>query len=325
MQLALNMIITALAVVLHATFDFTTESLSIDAITIHCVQGILIVITIYAFATYDRHMQETNTEIVQKSAKAMEFVSAMFPEKLRQQLFDHSMTTVSNTNSNNNNSDNPNDDTAPDEENGFPESILHRSNHPESTHATDESLQLGADIHTSVVRSAPIAELYPETTIMIADLVGFTAWSAVREPTQVFILLEAIFLEFDEIAARRNIFKVETVGDCYVAVAGVPEPRSDHAVEMARFARDCMMRFHSIVQNLERTLGSGTSDLGMRIGLNSGPITGGILRGERSRFQLFGDTINTGTLRFELYNFLFLQLRIHECLTYTCILSQFSG
>jgi class 3 adenylate cyclase len=139
----------------------------------------------------------------------------------------------------------------------------------------------------------PIAELYPETTVMLADLAGFTAWSAVHEPSEVFLLLETIFYEFDVLASKRNIFKVETVGDCYVAVAGVPEPRPDHAVVMARFARECMMRFQSIVQQLEVRFGRGTSELGMRIGLNSGPITGGVLRGERSRFQLFGDTINT--------------------------------
>ena len=62
---------------------------------------------------------------------------------------------------------------------------------------------------------------------------------------------------------------------------------------MAQFAHDCLERFASLIQKLEIKLGPGTADLGMRIGLHSGPITGGILRGERSRFQLFGDTINT--------------------------------
>jgi Adenylate and Guanylate cyclase catalytic domain len=48
--------------------------------------------------------------------------------------------------------------------------------------------------------------------IKLADLVGFTAWSSARDPTQVFILLETIFIAFDEIAIHYNIFKVETVG-----------------------------------------------------------------------------------------------------------------
>jgi class 3 adenylate cyclase len=50
-------------------------------------------------------------------------------------------------------------------------------------------------------------------------------------------LLETVY-PFDEIAKRRRVFKVETIGDCYVAVCGLPDPRKDHAVVMARFARD---------------------------------------------------------------------------------------
>lgn len=75
---------------------------------------------------------------------------------------------------------------------------------------------------------------------MFADLVGFTAWSSMREPTQVFTLLETIYSAFDHIAKRRRVFKVETVGDCYVAVTGLPEPRRDHAAAMARFSYECL-------------------------------------------------------------------------------------
>lgn len=63
---------------------------------------------------------------------------------------------------------------------------------------------------------------------------------------------------------------------------------------MARFARDCISEFVHAVKRLELSLGPETSDLMLRVGLNSGPITAGVLRGERSRFQLFGDTVNTG-------------------------------
>ena len=60
--------------------------------------------------------------------------------------------------------------------------------------------------------SKPIADFHPEATILFADLVGFTAWSSAREPTQVFTLLEVLYSAFDRIAKRRRIFKVETVG-----------------------------------------------------------------------------------------------------------------
>lgn len=70
-------------------------------------------------------------------------------------------------------------------------------------------------------------------------------------------MLETIYGAFDEIARRRGVFKVETVGDCYVAVCGMPEPRKDHAVAMVRFARDCLARMSSLSQQLEITLGPG--------------------------------------------------------------------
>lgn len=89
------------------------------------------------------------------------------------------------------------------------------------------------------------------------------------------------------------MFKVETVGDCYVAVAGLPDPRKDHATVMARFARDVLWKVNDLTKKLEVSLGPDTGDLQMRIGLHSGQVTAGVLRGDKSRFQLFGDTMNT--------------------------------
>lgn len=95
-------------------------------------------------------------------------------------------------------------------------------------------------------------------------------------------------------AKRRNVFKVETIGDCYVAVTGIPRPQSRHALIMAKFAQECMSKLRSELERLADThLGIGTLALAMRCGLHSGPVTAGVLRGEKARFQLFGDTMNT--------------------------------
>ena len=83
------------------------------------------------------------------------------------------------------------------------------------------------------------------------------------------------------------------MGDCYVAVAGVPDYRKDHAVAMVRFAKDILAKMNELTTELESNLGPDTGDLGLRIGIHSGPVTGGVLRGERARFQLFGDSMNT--------------------------------
>jgi len=141
--------------------------------------------------------------------------------------------------------------------------------------------------------SRPIADLFPDTTVFFADIAGFTAWSSVREPSHVFVLLETIYGAFDKIARQYGIFKVETIGDSYVAVCGLPEPRKNHAVAMARFSFACVEKMKEKTREMELTLGPGTADLKLRIGLNSGPTIAGVLRGEKARFQLFGDTVNT--------------------------------
>ena len=75
-----------------------------------------------------------------------------------------------------------------------------------------------------------------------------------------------------------------------MAVTGLPEPQQDHAVIMARFARACMTEMTKVTRELEVTLGPDTGDLSLRTGIHSGPVTAGVLRGERQRFQLFGDS-----------------------------------
>lgn len=146
--------------------------------------------------------------------------------------------------------------------------------------------------HGGKFQTKPIADLFPETTIMFADIAGFTAWSSTREPSQVFMLLEGLYHEFDMIAKRRKVFKVEVVGDCYVAVCGLPDPRKDHGVVMAKFANDCMNKIVEVTGKLAVELGPDTTELGLRVGLHSGTVVAGVLRGDKSRFQLFGDTVS---------------------------------
>lgn len=141
----------------------------------------------------------------------------------------------------------------------------------------------------------PIAELFQDTTVMFADIAGFTAWSSEREPAQVFQLLETLYRNFDIYAKRLGVFKVETIGDCYVCVTGLPLPSKDHAVVMARFAHECRFQMKELTKELEIVLGPGTSDLALRVGMHSGSVIAGVLRGEKSRFQLFGDTMNVAS------------------------------
>ena len=73
---------------------------------------------------------------------------------------------------------------------------------------------------------------------------------------------------FDERAEKRRVFKVETIGDCYVAVCGLPEPRKNHAIAMVLFAKDIIDSMSVVTTQLENQLGPGTSDLAIRIGVS---------------------------------------------------------
>jgi class 3 adenylate cyclase len=188
----------------------------------------------------------------------------------------------------------------------FPDSVLDRLlNNQQTTDLTQSpSMRMNssngfllpsASARASVFGSAPIADFFPSCTVMFIDIANFTAWCSEREPSQVFVLLENVYHEFDEIADRLGVFKVETIGDSYVAVAGLPTPRRDHAVVMARFACMCLSKMEQRVKQLEVSLGPSTGDLRARCGLHSGPVTAGVLRGAKARFQLFGDTVNTAS------------------------------
>ena len=88
------------------------------------------------------------------------------------------------------------------------------------------------------------------------DIVGFTHWSSTHQPGQIFLLLETLYARFDAIAKMHGVFKIETIGDCYVAVVGLPKPNKGHAIVMAKFGRDCRSAMMEVTQELEAALGS---------------------------------------------------------------------
>ena len=131
-----------------------------------------------------------------------------------------------------------------------------------------------------------IAETYSQTTVLFADLVGFTRWASVTSPGEVVGLLEDLFTRFDIVAAERGVEKLKTVGDEYMAVAGAPIPRDDHADVAVHAARD-------MLDAVDRWRQAHGLDLQIRIGLASGPVVGGVIGQRRILFDLWGDTVNT--------------------------------
>jgi adenylate cyclase len=133
-----------------------------------------------------------------------------------------------------------------------------------------------------------IVDSFQEATVLFADLAGFTSLSVRVPPKVVVKLLDEIFTAFDELADRYGIEKIKTIGDAYMAVAGLPLPRSDHAQAATRMA----IELHAVMKrfNIEQ----GTA-LEMRVGLNSGPVIAGIIGRRKFIYDLWGDTVNTAS------------------------------
>ena len=239
--------------------EHVTNEPAIMAIVIVCV----FLFTSLVFFTYDILVARRQRIVMNRAVASSAIVSSLFPSEVRDKIYKESEIVQNKKNA------------------AFGSNLIIAGNNGE----------LGENV--DLTASPPNAVFYEETTIMFADMVGFTGWSATRGPVDVFGLLESVYQAFDSLAQRRKVFKVETIGDCYVAVTGVPNPQPEHAVIMVRFAEECIDKMHQVTSKLAVTMGSDTADLSIRVGLHSGTVTGGVLRGHKSRFQLFGDSMNT--------------------------------
>jgi adenylate cyclase len=132
---------------------------------------------------------------------------------------------------------------------------------------------------------SPIADRVEAATIVFADLVGFTTLAGRLPPEEVVVMLNAIFSRFDEIADRHHLEKVKTIGDAYMAVAGLPEPSADHARDAARAA----LEMRAAVRELASAC---SAELDMRIGLHTGAVVAGVIGLRKFAYDLWGDAVN---------------------------------
>jgi len=137
------------------------------------------------------------------------------------------------------------------------------------------------------LKAAPeaIAESHEEVTILFSDIVGFTPMAADLSPDELVALLNELVAEFDALANKHGIEKIKTIGDAYMAVAGAPTARDDHAQAAARFAID----MRDFVSRWSKEHGKS---LQIRIGLATGPIVAGVIGTNKFAYDLWGDVVN---------------------------------
>lgn len=136
--------------------------------------------------------------------------------------------------------------------------------------------------------SSTIAEHHPAVTVLFADLTGFTGFSTQVDAAGLVGMLDEIFSAFDRLALAAGVEKIKTIGDAYMAVAGLPTPRADHADAVAGLAIDMQAAFAGIVA--ARGL-----PLALRIGVHSGPVVAGVIGHHKFAYDLWGDTVNVAS------------------------------
>jgi adenylate cyclase len=130
-----------------------------------------------------------------------------------------------------------------------------------------------------------IADRVEEATILFADLVGFTAIATRVTPAVLVDNLNRVFSEFDALCRQLGIEKIKTIGDAYMAAAGLPLPRADHAEAIANFAL-------AMIAVLERVNAAAEIPLEIRIGIHTGPVVAGVIGSHRFLYDVWGETVN---------------------------------
>jgi adenylate cyclase len=133
-----------------------------------------------------------------------------------------------------------------------------------------------------------IADHFDGASILFADLVGFTALTHHLEPAQMVRLLNEIFSHFDALVEKYGVEKIRTIGDNYMVAAGVPRPQPDHAQRLAQMGLDMQAYIQSRWAN-------GRLPIDFRIGINSGPVIGGVIGRKKFVYDIWGDAVNVAS------------------------------
>jgi class 3 adenylate cyclase len=131
----------------------------------------------------------------------------------------------------------------------------------------------------------PIADYFEEAAIVFIDISNFTTLSGDNPPKYIVEMLNEIFTAFDKLCTKYNLEKIKTIGDCYMAVSGVPEKSADSIEKTTQFALEALETMKAYKTKDGRTINC-------RVGLGSGPVVAGVIGEQKFIYDLWGDSVN---------------------------------
>ncbi|MBR5400724.1 MAG: hypothetical protein IK102_02830 [Treponema sp.] len=131
-------------------------------------------------------------------------------------------------------------------------------------------------------------ENFDNVTLLFSDIVGFTNVSSGHSAHEIVKALNDLFSRFDERAKKMGVEKIKTIGDAYMAACGVPEANKNHASIMVKFAQ-------GMYQDLANYNETADIKFNIRIGLNCGPVTAGVIGTQKFIYDVWGDTVNVAS------------------------------
>lgn len=133
-----------------------------------------------------------------------------------------------------------------------------------------------------------IVDSFIDVTVLFADIVGFTHFAANTSPHQVVELLNRVFSLFDIFSEQYAVEKIKTIGDAYMIVSGVPEPREEHTEAIADMALEIQTTIELLAHSLDMAVQ-------VRVGIHTGPAVAGVIGKKKFSYDLWGDTVNTAS------------------------------
>ena len=155
-------------------------------------------------------------------------------------------------------------------------------------HARSEALlanMLPTRIAARLKAGEHVSEAHAEVSVVFADLAGFTVLAGRLPPAELVTLLDGLFSQVDALAERHGVQKIKTIGDAYMAAAGIPEACPDPAVRAVAFALDLL--------DALAPLADGPHALRVRVGVATGPVVAGVIGARTLAYDVWGDTVNT--------------------------------